>query len=223
MQGETGIIDYKKLRLVSYGNGCSFTQEEIELSEKYAALVSPTKIGVYDSQEDQTINESQAKCGKIAEGSVYKMLEHCGCTKPDYNVYAHATFDPDLYIGKYKLHVKSVNALSPHGISFTFQNQPGRRVDRIFDIHDEYDIIIGCVVSLRLNYTVIADIQPWGYVKPRAVFIDGKDKPYLKGKKLFYTPENPSHQSVKLRTTEIHYWGTVGLKRRSLEFGQQPL
>jgi hypothetical protein len=89
--------------------------------------------------------------GKIAEWGVYFIYLERGrknINPPDMTVYNknNKSFDSDLKFGLFNLHIKSQTYESAirYGDSWMFQAK-----DPLFESASEYDIVIGCTVSLN--------------------------------------------------------------------------
>jgi hypothetical protein len=86
--------------------------------------------------------------GKMAEIGVYKIMKknNFNCSYPDFNIYDkyHKTFDADLIIDKYDIHVKSQHILQSKnfGESWLFQ-----KTDTLTYKPSERDVICLCIVS----------------------------------------------------------------------------
>lgn len=196
MPGEERIVNLKTLKFV-VGYKKFFSEFEYRLTmEKFARACDATKVGYYDKrgQKNRERREVQSVFGKLSEQCVYESLFKYGCSEPNYKVLEKPSYDSDLYLHPYRIHVKSVEWPGPHGMSFTFQHQPSDPggVDDLFKKGNDHDIIFCCAVindSFEFNkrkwYIEIVGCFEWPRILPHLTFIDGEDKEDLKDSKLF--------------------------------------
>jgi len=102
----------------------------------YAVGVTLTKEGVYDEQNDFDIKVQQALHGKIGEQAAYQILRRYDLriTTPDYKVYEKPNWDSDLkkfYGLDIAVKTQTTDSMRLNTLGWTFQNQPGVRVDPI--------------------------------------------------------------------------------------------
>lgn len=124
----------------------------VKLCEIFADKVISTNIKQYErrKQFDQKKIWNDVFQGKIAEWGVYFIYLERGrknIDPPDMRIYNswNKSFDADLKFGMYNLHIKSQTYESAlrYGDSWIFQAK-----DPLFESANEYDIVIGCRVSL---------------------------------------------------------------------------
>jgi hypothetical protein len=190
MQSETGTVDYTQIKAIE-GKTKVFSEELEEICFKFSMGVVETKGELMGrrNQSEPTRWERQHAIAKLQEWSVYRLLYDHGCSEVDLTIHDRPQYDPDLTLTTWKLHCKSIESTSPYGKSFTFQaNFNGKDYDKLFDIGDDYDIIICGVVNMQTRTVEIIDVNLWKDVKPYLKFIKGHDKPDLEGIKLFYDP-----------------------------------
>lgn len=124
----------------------------IKICNHFADRVISTNIDCYQNRKQYNLDKIRQDIvlGKIAEWGVYFNYLHRGRTNigiPDMNIYqaGHKNFDADLKWGFYNLHIKSQTFESAErfGDSWIFQAK-----DPLFDFSNEYDIIVGCRVTM---------------------------------------------------------------------------
>ena len=123
----------------------------LTMCEAFASRVVSTNKDEYARRKQSNLTKikNDILVGKLAEWGVYFIYLQRGryLNTPDMQVYSkeHKSFDPDLRWGLYKLHIKSQTQESfvRYGDSWIFQAK-----DPLFEFSNEYDIVIGCRVSL---------------------------------------------------------------------------
>ena len=123
----------------------------VTMCEAFAERVIETNKDEYArrKQSDLTKIKNDIVIGKLAEWGVYFIYLKRGryLNTPDMQVYPkeHKSYDPDLRWGLYNLHIKSQTYQSfvRYGDSWIFQAK-----DPLFEFSNEYDIVIGCRVSI---------------------------------------------------------------------------
>lgn len=125
----------------------------INMCEHFADTVISTNIDCYRKRKQYNIDKIKQDIflGKLAEWGVFFIYLSRGCTNilpPDMKVYSRnkKSFDGDLKWGLYNLHIKSqtFESADRYGDSWIFQCK-----DPLFAYSSEYDIIIGCRVSIN--------------------------------------------------------------------------
>ena len=124
----------------------------LNICEAFAQKVAITNKDEYSRRNQYNLSKIKKDIvvGKLAEWGVYmiylmqnKSLHSC----PDMTVYdkSQKSFDPDLKWGLFNLHIKSQTdeSASRYGNSWLFQSS-----DPLFSFNNEYDIVIGCRVSI---------------------------------------------------------------------------
>lgn len=128
----------------------SITEQERKLCEDFASKSVSTSIDEYKRRNQDNISKVKfdITVGKIAEIGVYKIMKNANfvCTYPDFNIYDkyHKTFDADLTMNKYDIHVKSqhITQSKNFGESWLFQKS-----DKLTYTPTERDVICLCIVS----------------------------------------------------------------------------
>lgn len=124
----------------------------IKLCEIFADRVISTNISQYEKRKqfDQKKIWNDIFYGKIAEWGVYFIYSERGrknLDPPDMKIYKakDKSFDADLKFGLFNLHIKSqtYESSARYGDSWIFQAK-----DPLFESANEYDILVGCRVSL---------------------------------------------------------------------------
>lgn len=127
-------------------------RDVIRLCETFADRVISTNKDQYAKrkQHNQKKIWNDIFYGKLAEWGVYFIYLDRGrknIDPPDMRIYKakDKSFDADLKFGMYNLHIKSQTYQSSiqYGDSWIFQAK-----DPLFESASEYDIVIGCRVSL---------------------------------------------------------------------------
>jgi hypothetical protein len=121
------------------------------ICESFADRVINTNKDEYARRKQSNIIKikNDIIIGKLAEWGVYFIYLNRGryVAPPDMKVYPpeNKSYDPDLLWGLYKLHIKAQTAESAfrYGNSWIFQSK-----DPLFEFNNEYDIVIGCRVSI---------------------------------------------------------------------------
>jgi len=124
----------------------------VKLCEIFADRVISTNLKQYEKRK-QFNREKIWKdifYGKLAEWGVYFIYSERGrqnIDPPDMKIYKakNKSFDSDLKFGMFSLHVKSQTYESAikYGDSWIFQSK-----DPLFESASEYDIVVGCRVSI---------------------------------------------------------------------------
>lgn len=117
-----------------YFDKYSFPEIKIEKTEEkeckqFGKKVAKTTVGRYKDRNQGYLDKESNDhfIGKLAEMGVYKFCKNLGerCTEPDFNIYqgTRKSFDVDLRINDYKIHVKSQTdyAAKAYGFSWIFQ------------------------------------------------------------------------------------------------------
>ena len=128
----------------------TITEEERKICEDFASKSVSTNIKEYERRNQSNVGkvELDISIGKMAEIGVYKILNKAKlkCSYPDFEIYDkyHKTFDADLTIDKYDIHVKSqlLSQSKSFGESWLFQKN-----DKLTYIPTERDVICLCIVS----------------------------------------------------------------------------
>ena len=123
----------------------------LTICESFADRVISTNKDEYArrKQSDLTKIKKDIIVGKLAEWGVYFIYlnRERYLIPPDMKVYPpeNKSYDPDLRWGLYKLHIKAqtFESSSRYGDSWIFQAK-----DPLFEFNNDYDIIIGCSVSI---------------------------------------------------------------------------
>jgi hypothetical protein len=133
-------------------NSYYLSRDIIKICEVFCSKVLHTNADQYYKRKQSDINKiwNDIFYGKISEWGVYFIYLERGrtnVTAPDMKIYSskQKSFDADLCYGLYNLHVKSQNSESAekYGDSWIFQSK-----DPLFASPTEYDIIVGCRVTL---------------------------------------------------------------------------
>ena len=121
------------------------------ICEAFADKVIDSNKDEYARRKQSNLNKirNDVLIGKLAEWGVYFIYLKRGryLNTPDMRIYPkeYKSFDPDLSWGMYNLHIKAQTQESciRYGDSWIFQAK-----DPLFEFSNEYDIIIGCRVSI---------------------------------------------------------------------------
>ena len=163
-----------------------------KMSQHFAEKVVDTNIDEYSKRNQSDIEKIKKDIliGKLAEWGVYFIYLERNRTKidpPDMKVYNawNKSFEPDLKWGLYNLHIKSQIAESSerYGDSWVFQAK-----DPLFGFSNEYDIVIGCRVSIERDgvYVGILLEKPFKELK----FGEPKLSKFGGNKKVVYLKDN---------------------------------
>lgn len=185
MQSEDRVVNLYDLKSIT---GCvvKYEPEWRRIIHEQSKVITSTKM--YSSQTNPLRTATQHTIGKLGEVGVYLLLEKYGCSKPDIDYNPNPSFDCDLKCPPFRLHVKSVEANGPYGVSFTFQhNAISGRIDDLFIKGNEFDVVICTVVDSNIDCCdiKIAYVDSWTNTRPMLTYTPGVDKPELEGKKLF--------------------------------------
>ena len=124
-----------------------------KMCQHFSQRVINTNVDEYAKRKQSDIEkiENDILIGKLAEWGVYFIYlerNRNNIDPPDMKVYnvRNKSFEPDLKWGLYNLHIKSQIAESSerYGDSWVFQAK-----DPLFGFSNEYDIVIGCRVSIE--------------------------------------------------------------------------
>lgn len=192
MQSETGTVDYAKIKQLE-GKTKSFGDAVEETSFNFSKRVVGNKGDLMEkrNQRNAATWERQHALAKIQEWAVCKLLQEYGCSDVDWTFHKKPKYDPDLILGEWKLHCKSVDINAEYGVSFTFQaGFETNDYDKIFDRGDEHDVVICGTVDTENRIVKIVDVNLWSDIKPYLTYVKGRDKWYLEGIKLFYDPHD---------------------------------
>lgn len=170
----------------------SLSSDIVKLCENFSELSVGTNADEYAKRNQVNIDKIKYDIllGKLAEWGVYFIYlerNRKNISPPDMNIYSKykKSFDPDLQWGLYKLHIKSQDEVSAsrYGDSWLFQTK-----DPLFEFSNEYDIVIGCRVSL---YNAGADVT---IILERQFkilqFSEPKLKKLVNNKKALYLKDN---------------------------------
>lgn len=136
----------------STDSGYYLSRDIVLLCEVFSSRVLHTNIDEYSKRSQKNVEKiwNDIFYGKLAEWGVYFIYLERGITNidpPDMKIYNswNKSFDPDLRYGLFNLHIKSQTFESAHryGDSWIFQSK-----DPLFESSSEYDIMIGCRVTL---------------------------------------------------------------------------
>jgi hypothetical protein len=128
------------------------SRDLIKLCEIFADRVISTNKHQYEKRNQFNPKKiwNDIFQGKIAEWGVYFIYSERGVNNidpPDMKIYKarDKSFDADLKFGMFNLHIKSQTYQSSmrYGDSWIFQAK-----DPLFESASEYDIVIGCRISL---------------------------------------------------------------------------
>jgi hypothetical protein len=164
----------------------------VRICEHFAYLVGETNADEYARRGQTDIEKikDDIVIGKLAEWGVYFFylsLGRSNISSPDMRIYGSKdkSFDPDLRWGNFNLHIKAQNEDSSRkfGDSWIMQSK-----DPLFGFHSEYDILIGCRVSLQEDGALVNILMQ----KPfkNIVFGETKMKKFSTNKRAIYLKDN---------------------------------
>ena len=128
------------------------SRDIVLMCENFADRVVPTNLDEYGSRNQSSSSKiwNDVFSGKLAEWGVYLIYLERGrknINPPDMCVYGAGSksFEADLKYGSFNLHVKSqlFESAYKYGDSWIFETK-----DPLFESCSEYDIIVGCRVTL---------------------------------------------------------------------------
>lgn len=167
--------------------------EIVKLCECFADRVITTNLDCYKKRNQFNYEKIKQDIfvGKLAEWGVfftYLKRRRYNINPPDMQIYSRQkkSFDPDLRWGLYNLHIKSQTCESAdrYGDSWIFQAK-----DPLFEFSNEYDIIVGCRVSISDQQSCLVEIlleKPFSNL----IFGDTKLSKFSGNKKALYLKDN---------------------------------
>lgn len=145
-------IEYTKPEL-STVDSYYLSRDIVKMCEVFCSRVLHTNVDEYHRRKQTDLSKiwDDIFYGKLAEWGVYFIYLERGKTNlnpPDMTIYTakQKSYEPDLKYGLFNLHIKSQTYQSAerYGDSWMFQSK-----DPLFEYPNEYDIMIGCRVSIH--------------------------------------------------------------------------
>lgn len=129
------------------------SRDIVKMCEVFCSRVLHTNVDEYHRRKQSDLSKiwNDIFYGKLAEWGVYFIYLERGrnnLNPPDMTIYTakQKSYDADLKYGLFNLHIKSqtYESAERYGDSWMFQCK-----DPLFELSSEYDIMVGCRVSIH--------------------------------------------------------------------------
>lgn len=143
----------------------------------FSSECTKTTHNHYKNRSQQNISKliEDAACGKFAELAVYNFIHKnlkLKLNEPDFNIYErkHKTFNSDLLVDKFKVHVKSCKVNSWDSWTFQYSGNGVGHTDSLFVNSDELDFVSFCQVDINSYIVHILGFMNVNYCKQKSLF-----------------------------------------------------